>query len=137
MKEEVDYPKKNKKRAVRDAALYPPRIELQIAQTARTASKLYFSIDVLGMTRSFKLNVVIPSANSSEFSQAASLLLTESNSTASILGSSNGSSENISSSSTENVDNGSHSALVPQASSGYSSQDSQEGIESTSCSVTS
>lgn len=135
MKEEVDYPKKNKKRAVRDAALYPPRIELQIAQTARTApSKLYFSIDVLGMTRSFKLNIVIPSANASEFSQAASLLLTESNSTASKLGSSNGSSENISSSSTENVDNGS---LVPQASSGYSSQDSQEGIESTSCSVTS
>lgn len=133
MKADVDYPKRNKKRALKDIALYPPRIELQISKRKKNASNLRFPLKVQGTTEEFALNISLvssPSVTARSDDSEASSPIAESISTSSGLDSSSGSSENISSNSAESIHSSvptSESPLSAQESSGYSSQDSCKG----------
>lgn len=139
LKKDVDYPKRNKKRALRDITLYPPRIEIQISKRKGKASNLCFPLKVQGTTEEdFTLNIsLVPSpCGTARSDEATSSPITESISTSSGLDSSNGSCEDISSNSAESIRSSvqtSDPVLSSQESSGYSSQDSREGSKYTVC----
>lgn len=124
LKEDVDYPKKNKKRAVRDITLYPPRIELEISRRKRTASQLNFKLKVEGVRRSLSLNISLlpsPSICSTGAVSPPEVANSPDTELSSLeLDSSSVSSE---SNSAEKLSGSVHSV----ESSGYSSQDSHEG----------
>ena len=115
----MDYPVRHKKKAHKDIALYPPRIVLEIRQRKTTAPDLQFDLKVEGIREDITLNVFIPAA------EPCSVQSSDSGSTSSSgfddTSSHSSSSENVAGSDESSVN------ISPQTSSGYFSQDSEEG----------
>ena len=133
-KEEVDYPVRYKKKALKDIALYPPRIVLEIRQRKSTTPDLQFDLKVEGIRENITLNVFIPSPaakpcsmQSSDSSSTSSSGFDDtsshrSSSSDNVAGSDSTSGKNVAGSDESSV------SISPQTSSGYfSSQDSEEG----------
>ena len=125
LKEEVDYPIKNKKRAFRDITFYPPHIVLDISREERSTRKLNFELKVSGIKKTFSLGV---SLTPSPTTRAASSnqVVAKSSSLEFISGSVSSDSNGA-----ENISGSIHSMLSSE-SSGYCSQDSHKGTVYTS-----
>ena len=113
-KEQVDYAKHKKRRAMKEITLYPPKCALKIinCRGESTASHLEFSLKLEGIRENIAFNVLLLPSNTSSRKLSCSA----------------SGSDSISSDNIRSPDrSGGSDPLLTQSSSGYSSQGSQEG----------